>query len=348
MSDRARKHVVRDRDIILDTDGRIFVTLGYIQPPTRVLSFLKYIPDPSGKWAAGGQRYRRLFWGSVDSVVNGLRAVPSEYLVDDPHFGTELLEVPNSNIQHYFLPEERLHEIRTEGASDRLEESTLGLADALHDALGIPYTDIGVAGSILWKGHNPEFSDINMNVYGFKSSWSLREGFSAVDSAQKVRLRESGEWVSGISRIRERVPLLSDDDVKTLFERRIAFYYDNQCIGVTPILRPNEVPIHYSSESYQQVSSLPITISFEVEYARYGLFSPSTIYGKSGPIDSIDGEIVSRLMIYEGVYSGLIEEGDTLEVAGTLQKVVPKDGDPFYQLMIGTKSGAGKEYIRLG
>ena len=117
---------------------------------------------------------------------------------------------------------------------------------------------------------------------------------------------------------------------------------------MTPILRPNEVPIHYSSESYQQVSSLPITVSFEVEDAKYGLFSPSIIKGRSGPIDSINGDIVSRLMVYEGVYSGLTEEGDTLEVAGTLQKVVPKEGDPFYQLMIGTKSGAGKEYIRLG
>ena len=35
---------VRDRDIFRDKQGRMFVTLGYIQPPDRILSFLKYVP----------------------------------------------------------------------------------------------------------------------------------------------------------------------------------------------------------------------------------------------------------------------------------------------------------------
>jgi predicted nucleotidyltransferase len=116
---------------------------------------------------------------------------------------------------------------------------------------------------------------------------------------------------------------------------------------VTPVLHPDEVPIQYSSESYQQVSSIPITVSFEVEDDKYGLFSPAILYGRSEPIASLNGGTVSRLMVYEGVYNGLVENGDILEVTGSLQKVLSKARGTFYQLMIGTKAGAGKEYIRL-
>ncbi|MFW9919588.1 MAG: hypothetical protein ACFFED_08315 [Candidatus Thorarchaeota archaeon] len=339
----------RDRDIIRDTDGRIFVVLGHIQPHDRVLAFLKYVPDPNGKWLSEGQRYRRTFWGDVGSVVNGLLKVPTEYLADDLHFGTELLEVPLSHIQRHFIPESRLDEIRKDGPADRLESLAAGLADALHDTLGVSYSDMGVAGSILWKGHSPEFSDINMNIYGFQNSWALKESYESVSAAEKVRLRTSDEWVRGANRILERVPALTQDDIDKLFERRFAFYYDNQCIGVTPVLRPAECPIPYGSESYHQVSVTPIKVRFEVENVSYSLFSPSIVEGTTPSLQQFEGVKASRLLIYEGIYSGLFNVGDHLEVTGMLQRVHPMSDnrEDFYQLMIGTKDGAGIEYIRI-
>ena len=349
MSDIISHSKFRDRDIIRDIDGRILVVLGYIQPTDQILAFLKYIPDASGKWASGAKRYRRAFWGDVDSVVDGIHDVPSEYVVNDSHFGTELIEVPIDYIEKHFLPEERLEEIRGDGPTDKLESQALGLANAIHDTLGISFSDLGVAGSILWKGHNPEFSDINMNVYGFENSWILKTSYESVSNADKVRLRKSDEWIRGVERILARVPNLSREDIDKLFERRFAFYYDNQCIGVTPVLRPEESPIQYGSESYQQISDLPITLTFVVEDSRYGLFSPSIVEGRSSIIDESEGTRISRLLIYEGIYNGLFKAGDLLEVTGTLQRVSSRRGnqDDFYQLMIGTKTGAGKEYIRL-
>ncbi|MHA2353125.1 MAG: hypothetical protein ACXABX_08410, partial [Candidatus Thorarchaeota archaeon] len=62
----------------------------------------------------------------------------------------------------------------------------------------------------------------------------------------------------------------------------------------------------------------------------------------------IDGESVSRILVYDGAFGGLLRIGDRVEVTGTLQRVVPTNGgSSFYQIMVGTKSGAGKEYIRL-
>ncbi|GAG72283.1 unnamed protein product [marine sediment metagenome] len=102
---------VRDRDIFQDKQGRMFVTLGYIQPPDRILSFLKYVPDKEGKWQAGDTRYKRMFWGSVDSTMEGMSILPQNYTIFDSHFQTDLVEPPRTMIKEYFSPEQRLVEI---------------------------------------------------------------------------------------------------------------------------------------------------------------------------------------------------------------------------------------------
>jgi predicted nucleotidyltransferase len=153
----------------------VFVVLGYIQPSDRILSFLKYVPDPAGKWISGDIRYRRIFWGSVTSTVEGMSILPADYMVEDPHFGTELMEPPREVISKYFKPELRLGEILDEGPKDTLEEFVHRGATSLHDTLGIPFDDIGVAGSILWKGHEPGHSDVNMNIGNFTITTKLSE-----------------------------------------------------------------------------------------------------------------------------------------------------------------------------
>ncbi len=347
MSETSQRYIVRDRDIIRDTAGRMLVVLGYIQPKNRVLSFLKYIPASEGRWEFSGQKYRRIFYGNVEAVIDGLEIVPAGYLVEDTYFGTILLEIPFENITEHYKPDSRLEEILTHGPEDKLEDAVAGMATALHDQLGIPLKDIGVAGSIAWKGHNPEFSDINMNVYGFENSWNLQRNHEKASMDTHVRLRNLEEWDTGISRVVNRIPSLSVEDMKRLFARRFAFYYDEQCIGVTPVLWPEEAPISHGDETYTQASPEPLRINFEVENADYGLFHPSLLVGKA-LTDTPENKLVSRVMIYDGAFTGLFSTGDILEVSGTLQRVVSaaKEVPEFYQLMVGTKDGARREYIR--
>ncbi len=327
----------------------MFVVLGYIQPQDRALSFLKYVPASEGRWEQAGQKYRRIFYGNVEAVVDGLEIVPSNYLVDDSHFGTKLLEVPHTHIVEHYRPDERLQEILSLGPQDVLESAVDGMTKALHDQLGIPLSDLGVAGSIAWRGHNPEFSDINMNVYGYDSAWKLHNDHTIAAEDNRVRLRTLEEWNMGISRVLNRIPSLSATDLRKLFERRIAFYYDDQCIGITPVLRPDEAPIVYGSESYSQLDTALAKITFQVENTDCGIFHPAILKGKSTVLANHNDIEVTRIMIYDGAFTGLFVPGDEIEVSGTLQKVSPNTSDDieFYQLMIGTKNGAGREYIRL-
>ena len=338
---------VRDRDVFHDTDGRVFVVLGYIQSSDRILAFLKYVPDPVGRWRSGNIRYKRIFWGSVDSTVEGMSILPQAYLSEDSHFGTELLEPPREVVSKYFMPELRLREIIDEGPKDSLEELVHQAATALNESLKIRFDDIGVAGSILWKGHEPGHSDVNMNIYGFENSWKLNENYESVrDMTEGSRLRELPDWKHAISRVHSRVPVMRTEDLQNLFARRKALCLNSMCIGITPILRPEEVPIQHGSESYVTLSLKPTTIVMDIESTDYGIFHPAIYEGRSEPLDIIGEEQVSRILVYDGAFGGLLRPKDRVEVTGTLQKVTRGD-NTFYQIMVGTKNGAGKEFIRL-
>ena len=336
---------VRDRDIFRDKQGRMFVTLGYIQPHNRILSFLKYVPAEDGKWQADDVRYRRMFWGSVDSTIEGMEKLPANYTVFDSHFQTDLVEPPRNMVADYFRSELRLVEILEE-PKDVLEELVKKAAETIHDELKISMDSIGISGSILWKGHNPKYSDINMNVYGFKESWNMYDNYANLESKEsQTRIRNLPEWNTGMERVKKRIPFLDLNDLQRLFSRRKAIYVKDQCIGITPILRPEEAPVGHGSESYTTLTQNPVISSMLVENADYGIFHPAILRTK--PV-IVEGVTVTRIMIYDGAFGGLFRKDDRIEVSGTLQKVTTPDSKAeSHQLMVGTKAGSGKEYIRL-
>jgi len=335
----------RDRDIFQDHQGLLFVTLGHIQPRERVISYLKYIPDESGKWESQGQRYRRVFWGSVDSVVEGMHQLPLSYVTNDSHFQTTLVEPPRQVITKYYSPELRLFEILDE-PQDELEATAKEAAEAVHDELNIPFTHLGIAGSILWRGHSITHSDINMNVYGYRQSWLLQNNYTQFgDRKDRVHLRGSGEWISAVQRVNQRIPLLSRDDLENLFTRRRAICIGERCIGITPVLYPDEAPITHNSESYETISSEPVKIRTTIECDEYSIFHPA-IYDIV-PVTS-QGLTVSRIFVYDGAFAGIFRTDDHIEVSGMLQRVkLNEDEAEIGQIMVGTKIGSGGEYIRL-
>ncbi len=338
----------RDRDIFATHANEIFVTHGFIQPKNRVICYLKYLPDPLGQWISPHGRYRRVFSGGPESVLSALQLVNSTYLFDDPHFGARLLEVPLGEVSIYYHPESRLKEIIKNGPQDPLETRARDLAVALHDSLSIPFDMIGVTGSIAWYGHDPSFSDVNMNIYGMDATLKLRRGRDAlINSNSRIRFREIDEWIEGtISRLCRRVSSLSVKDLIPLFERRRELCLDDQYIGVMPILPPAESPIKYGSETYRTVHSEPLLVRLEVQDDTFGSFTPAVYTVRSPPLSIIGNERLSRLMIYDSAFKDLLRVGDVIESSGIIQRVITEQGD-FYQMMIGTLIGAGREFIRL-
>ena len=184
-----------------------------------------------------------------------------------------------------------------------------------------------------------------MNVYGFDNSWNLHNNYESVrDMTDGSRLRELPDWENAISRVKSRVPVIQTEDLQNLFTRRKALCLDSMCIGITPILLPDEVPIQHGSESYVSLSAEPITITMDIESTDYGIFQPAIYEGESEPLDIIERERVSRILVYDGAFGGLLRPEDKVEVTGTLQRVT-RGNEILYQIMIGTKNGAGQQHV---
>jgi predicted nucleotidyltransferase len=340
----------RDRDVFHDKQGRVYVAMGHIQPRDRILSFLKYIPDSLGRWRMGDTRYRRLFQSGADNMTKVIRHVPPEFLRKDKHFRTTLVEVPKREVARYFMPEPRLQEIRDRGPQDVLETAALELSEVLNETLEIPLNRLGVAGSVLWKAHDPDQSDVNLNVYGLNESWKLSNGFfEVVRENERVDMKQLNEWALSMSRLFSMIPALTPADTRLLFSRKKLLLYNKRPIGVTPILLADEYPIFHESESYTPITSMPIRVTMDITDDKYGLFMPALYLGESEGIPLIEDEIVTRIMLYAGTFKGLIKTGDKVEVSGVLQRVTSerREFDPFYQMMVGTAGYERKEYIKI-
>ncbi len=346
---RMPHNIMRDRDVFETLNNHLYVTHGFIQPRDKIICYLKYIPDMNGKWISPHGRYRRVFSGGPESVISAMKISHQSYFQYDKHLGVEILKVPVDDVLRYYRPEDRMNDIIKHGPNDALEERAKTIAEMLHDTLKIPFDRIGVAGSISWHGHNPSFSDVNMNVYGQDAINKLLNGRDMiVETYPSVRYRTIKEWADGsIVRLCMRITHITKEDMIPLFKRRREICLNDIYTGIMPVLLPNEAPIKHGHESYHAINDVPLKAELEILDTQFGSLTPAIYQTISQPLDIIDGDRITRLMIYDGAFKDLLLPGDTVEVNGTIQRVITKDSSELYQIMIGTMRGVGREFLRL-
>ena len=189
----------KDRDFVETTDGLFFCVVGYVHPPGRYAAYLKYTPAGAGKWARGDVAYRRelpyYHVRHVRRTLEWLEAEHPKYVWTDSATGLRFSHVPVDAVARYYVPEHRLAEIVASPA-DTLERETRDLVTLLAGAAGLPLETFGVSGSILLGLHNPEFSDIDLLVYGADSARRLRAVIDDLGREGLVRLPEDrrAQW----------------------------------------------------------------------------------------------------------------------------------------------------------
>lgn len=344
-------------DYFRDYKDRICQVLTWHHPSDRRLCILKYVLGNS-HWRSRetGLRYKRILKsyslaGQLDNLQTA-KGIEPEYLYHSPVYDVDFLAVPLNHISRYYYPEQRLTEILNTPSPDQLEPLELKvfkLAKLIHDYLKIPLEEMGITGSILWKGQTPK-SDIDFMIYGIENSEKFNENFSKIyevakeikpmPPTKKRRYEESLARKTGLppSLTREYIKLKSW--LSNFSGTDLSFHFNP---------KPTEQPFKYGEQIFRPIAFVDVQgfikdASFGYNYPGIYQLKESNFIKKDNIHDS--NELPRRILSFEGAFTGYFKKGDKIVTRGLLEKVYDNRGNYlFNQVILGTKECQGNEFI---
>lgn len=334
----------KDRDFIETLEGFFFCVVGYLHPPDKYIAYLKYSPAEQGLWKREGQAYhRQLAYYHAHQVGQTLDYLKENY----PHYvhhsqvwDMDFSMVPHDSVKTYFHPERRLAQILTSPA-DSLEEETVKIVAQIRRLAGIPLNDLGITGSILLGIHNPEFSDIDLMVFGRQNVNRLRQILSAMalPGLSPMDAAYANEWCRGVVKNFG----LEYRQAHWLVTRRWNFVYfgeSRHVVSIHPTRTDDEIREIYGDHSYKDVGVAHLRA--RIADARDALYLPA-LYAIE-QVEILDGPQVevAQICSYEGLFSQVGEAGDWIAARGKLEQI---DGGPRHRLVIGSGRREGQEFL---
>jgi len=326
----------REGDVIESFDGLFFDVKGLVHPPERVVSFIRFIPDPKGDRKREGATYRKVY--PLQERYELLLEKFPQYLVYDQVFNERLCEVPIEAIKRHYKPVDHLRKLRHQDTLDELESQALQFVKLLSKTAEVSWSKLGVSGSILVKLHTLA-SDIDLVVYGSKNCYK-------VHSALKSLLQEKESWVrpyrldelGKLFDFRSKDTVTSFEDfVRTESRKVLQGKFMNRDYFLRFVKDWNEVEerygmIHYKPEGYTKIRARVVDNSEGIfTPCRYKIDCVEVLEGV--PVTSIE-EIVS----FRGRFCEQAKNDETVVAQGKVERVQKEGEHEYYRLLLGNKA----------
>jgi len=341
----------RDRDYLRTVEDYYFCVVGSVHPEDRVIAYLKYVPDSSGKWGSGGRRFRRaLRYYTMRHLLRTLNFLENcpEYLFDSDVLGVSMSAVPLQRVSSHLMPEEKVSQLLRLEKPDPLQLKVVELVNSLSDWSGVPVKNFGVTGSVLLDIHQ-DFSDIDILVYGRKNSESVKEVLKQVyseggSSVQRFDDERTREWC--LSKVR-MYPLTYEEALRIFKRRWSRGLFRETMFSVHAVKLEEEVAEKFGDRTFKPEGTVKIEAT--VSDASEAEFLPA-IYGVED-VEILEGQKVIDIVevaSYEGLYGGLAEEGERIVAYGKLEEVTDgRVGQRYHRVLVGSKEVEGKDYVKL-
>jgi predicted nucleotidyltransferase len=343
----------RDRDFLQTREGFFFCVIGPLHPPHRVISYLKYVPSKFGVWGKGEKRFRRVMRSytipNLLETFGFLERTHPHYLFHSSFYKITLTAVPQKHIAEHFKPDEKLAQLLQTSRLDPLQKKLTRFTSFLAETSNIPHEFFGVTGSILLDIHQPEFSDMDITVYGLENSLAVKNALIenyALSSSSVKRLEGKAlkAWCAGKA---QRYPLTPDEASK-IYERKWNLgIFEGTLFSIHPVKLELEVAEEYGEKTYYPVGHA--TIRAVVHENTDYLFLPS-VY-RIREVKIVEGPHVTgivEVVSYESLYDSLAEVGESIVVRGKLERVLDnKTSREHHRILVGSPEGNGMEYVKL-
>jgi predicted nucleotidyltransferase len=326
----------REGDLIKTISNVVFDVKGLVHPPKKVIAFPRFIPSPQGTRQGKEALYGKVY--SLGDRFNYLQENHPDLIVFDPVFGETMCEVPINKISEHYQPQEKLASLRKGKNLSVLENKALRLATTLRDKTDLPWSAIGISGSIM-AGLTNEKSDIDPLVYGIENSRkayaALKELFTTADSGFKPYSREE---LQTLFNFRLKDTQMSFEDFEKAESRKA---FQGMFMGTDYFIRFvkdwNETSDQYGDVCYKNSGYAKITAN--IADSSDALFTPCTYKLKDVSIlEGLKLTPITEIVSFRGRFCEQATVGEKIEAQGKVELVTNKSGSrEYYRLIIGSK-----------
>jgi hypothetical protein len=326
----------REGDLLETRDGAIFDVKGLAHPDDRIVAFIRFFLEEKGDRKKSELTYRKVY--SFSERYSLLREKFPTYLVYDPVFDETLCEVPINKVKKHFDPVKKLQQLRNSKTLDELENEALQLTELVKQNSNIPWSTIGISGSIL-AGLHKIGSDIDPIVYGSANCRrvhsSLQEMFKDPHSPLKPY---SQHELRSLFDFRSKDTAMDFEDfVRTESRKAFQGKFTKTDYFIRFVKNWNEIEEKYGDIQYKNsgYAKIKATVVDDSE----SIFTPCK-YAVKGA-DVVEGTKLSpiaEIASFRGRFCEQATSGETVIAQGKVERVTDlKRHQEYFRLLIGNK-----------
>jgi predicted nucleotidyltransferase len=329
---------LRDRDGIITGEGLIFRVFGYSHPEKAYICDAEYASanifsstDPRAPRTGGKQLFYKFYNDEGMKLV--FEKYP-QYTVLHKMLNQKVLGVKHEDILEARKPEKRLQALLEIESKDKLVDATVRVLNKVTQNSGVPAKCLGVFGSMLHGFHHPDFSDIDLIVYGRKENAAVRETLEVMYAEPYSEFRNEFESEHAMEGKRWRFKNLSVKEFVWHQKRKLIYgLFDDKKSGritkaeFEPVKTWSEIVSEYNPKSCI-VPKGWTRIKARVVDDFDAPFIPS-VYGIE-PLEVLEGSRdaleAARVFSYMEEFRQQVQKDEVVIVEGNLEEVVSPGG----------------------
>jgi predicted nucleotidyltransferase len=322
-------------DFVETFEGSIFDVKGLVHPPSRVVAFLRYVPDPKGDRKKDGTTYRKVYALSKRYAL--LKRAFPQYLVYDPVFNENLCEVPVEALKHHYQPAHRLRDLCYKDELDAVEKTALRFVELLKENAEVPWKRLGISGSILVRLHTPT-SDIDPIVCGSETCYKVYSALRRMLEDRKSLLKPySLEELKELFDFRSKdTTMRFEDFVRTDSRKVLQGKFMGRDYFVRFVKDWNEVEEQYGTILYKPVGYAKIKAKVVDDLE--AIFTPCCY--KIENVEILEGphvEPIEEIVSFRGRFCEQARGGEVVIARGKIERLQREGDREHFRLLLGNK-----------
>ncbi len=337
---------LRDRDAVVTKEGLIFRVFGYSHLPKAYICDLEYAParlfksdNPKAPRSRGQHTFYKFY---EDEGWTFLQGNFLQYLIFHGTISRKTIGVNYNDVFEVRKPDEKLKRLIERKPEDQLIAATQQVLKFVTHHAVLSVKDFGVFGSMLHDFHHPEFSDIDLVIYGQENTSKLCEALHELYADDSTLLTNEFETDEAMREKRWRFKNLSPREFVWHQRRKLVYaLFKDEKSGRT--IKTEFEPVkdwkgivnqQYGSKA-KAVQKGWVKMLARITNDNEAPFIPS-VYGIE-PVKILDGvedaENASRIVSYMEEFRMQARKIEVVYVEGNLEEVTTSK-ESFHQITL--------------